>query len=271
MSRKAASFTVSVLAHILIVGLFLLSWRPQALVDMGSSVPVELVSNIPQQEMAAAPVDPQAVKPPAPAPDVVPEPVPPTPEPKPQPAPKVEPKPEPVKPEARPEKNTKAADKNGLQKPKPQTAPPKKQPSGLDLDSLSQPQTITSKSKTRTLPSAAPRETSGLSQQGSAPQDMGPAYSALKAAVQANWSPCNVAGANTIVVLIRFRLSASGRVVQGPDWVNETTDSLAVQAAAMAKLAIKKGEPYTGLPDALYNRDLPPVRFDPIKYCRAQG
>ena len=270
MSRKAASFSVSILAHILIVGLFLISWKPQAAMDLGSSVPVELISDIPQQQMAAAPVDPQAVKPPAPAPDVAPQPVPPAPELKPQPIPKVQPKPEPLKPDAKPETNPKAIDKNGLHKPSAKVAPVK-QPSGLDLDSLSQPQNIASKSKTRALPSAAPRETNGLSQQGVAPQDMGPAYSALKAAVQRNWSPCNVAGANQIVVLIRFRLSSSGRVVQGPDWVNETTDSLAVQAAAMAKLAIKKGEPYTDLPVTLYNRDLPAVRFDPIKYCRSQG
>lgn len=258
MQRIGPAFIVSVLLH---VGLFLLAlvaWRPAAKLLIGSSVPVEIVSSVPAREMASAPVDDKAVKPPAPEPEPeVPVPTPPQPQPKPTPAPT------PPKPEAKPEKV--APSKDGLKKPLPDK---QKKPDLLD-SILSQPTIAPSKSRTRTPASPSTRPTDGASTQGTAPQDAGPETSAIKAAIQRNWAPCSVAGAKDVSVVIGFTISRSGLVVKGPDWIDPRPDANAQQAASLAKLSVKKGEPYNDLPPEAYNRPWEFV-FNPRQFCRNQ-
>jgi periplasmic protein TonB len=256
MKRFGPAFIISVLLHI---GLFLLAfvwWRPTARLILASSVPVEIVSSLPAQQMAQTQVDPKAVKPPAPEPET---PTPPVPEPKPEPKPTP---PTPAKPEPKP---VVAPSKDGLKKPTPEK---QKKPDLLD-SILNQPTVATSKAKTRTLPSPAPRATNGASNQGAAPQDAGPEASAIKAAIQRNWAPCSVTGAKDVSVVIGFTISRSGLIIKGPDWVDPRPDAQAQQAASLAKLSVKKGEPYADLPPESYNQPWEFV-FNPKAFCRNQ-
>jgi periplasmic protein TonB len=256
MKRFGPAFVISVLLH---VGLFLLAfvwWRPTANLLIASSVPVEIVSSVPAQQMAQTEVDPKAVKPPSPEPET---PIPPQPEPKPEPKPLP---PTPAKPEVKP---VVAPSRDGLKKPVPDK--PKK-PDLLD-SILNAPTVASSKAKTRNPAAPAPRPTNGASNQGTAPQDAGPESSAIKAAIQRNWAPCSVTGAKDVSVVIGFTISTSGLIIKGPEWLEPRNDPQYQQAASLAKLSVKKGEPYTDLPPESYNRPWEFV-FNPKTFCRNQ-
>jgi len=256
----------SLLLHAGLLALAFLNWQQRPEAKTVVSVPVEIVSQIPEKSMAAAPKDEQAVLEPVPEPaaeDPVPQPepdpVPAPPAPK-QPVPEVkkdtkkpEPKKiEPVKPAP------KTQDKNGLQKPKPQT---------LDLDALSQTKSSPPKSNTRTPARPSPKPTDGLSQRGSAATDTGPALNALTAKLQRLWSPnCDVPGGNQVKAIIGFTISPNGRVIRGPEWVNPRNDPVWQAAAGRAQAAVKKGELYDNLPDGLYNQPLE-ITFNAQKAC----
>ncbi len=288
MNRFGPSFVISVLLH---VGLFLLAWitwthEPKSPVT--ASVPVELVSSVPMHQQVETPVDKQAVKTPVPepAPEDQPKPTPPTPAPKlPVPTPQKEvvkptpvktpepPKPTPPKPAPVP--TPAPPDKNGLKKPQPDTskakpakaAPPAKP--ALDLDALSQLAASPSKAKTRSPAQANTHATNGNSNAGSAPVEAGlqTAMTELTDRLQKLWNPnCDVLGANQILITLRFTISPSGRVVSGPDWINERGDPAWVRAANLAKSAVKQGELYEGLPAGLYNQSLA-VKFDGKTAC----
>ncbi len=251
MQRIGPATVLSVLLHVGLFLLLFLSWKAAPKPLPIASVPVQLVASVPQHEQAEAPVDKLAVKTPEPepAPEVPPKPVPPTPEPK-------LPVPTPVKPAAKPAPAPTPAppDKNGLKKQEPQKTKP-----SLDLNALSQLAASPSKSKTRTPAQANTHKTEGNSSFGSAPQDAG-ADTSLKPVtdkVWPLWSPnCDVPGGNTVQPVIRFTISPNGRVIQGPEWVNQRNDPVWEAAAARAMQAVKRGELYENLPPQLYNRSM---------------
>ena len=288
MNRFGPSFVISVLLH---VGLFLfawITWTHEPKPPVTASVPVELVSSVPMHQQVETPVDKQAVKTPVPepAPEDQPKPTPPTPAPKlPVPTPQKEvvkptpvktpepPKPTPPKPAPVP--TPAPPDKNGLKKPQPDTskakpakaAPPEKP--ALDLDALSQLAASPSKTKTRSPAQANTHATNGNSNAGSAPADAGTqtALTALTDRLGHLWNPnCDVPGARAISPIMRFTISTSGRVVQGPEWLNRRNDSAWSSAAARAMSAIKQGELYEGLPAGLYNTPLK-ITFDGNTAC----
>ncbi len=262
MKRLLPALLVSVLLHVGVFLLALLTWATESVAPPVASVPVEIVSSVPQHEMAAAPVDTNAVKPPEPIP-APPEPVKPTP---PPPTPP-QPLPEPLKPQKAPEKPvTKAPpDKNGTKKPEPDKPT-------LDLNALSQVGATPPKSKTRQQAQANTHPTSGVSNYGAAPNDAGVkvALDALTDRISRLWTlNCDVPGSDQVQAKIKFTLSPNGRVIAGPDWVNRRDDPVWTAAAGLAQAAVKKGEPYGDLPDGLYNVPIT-LNFDAQKACNGR-
>ncbi len=313
MKRYGPSFVLSVLLHVGLLALALITWQMTPKPIPVASVPVELVSQVPMHAQTETPVDKLAVKTPTPepAPEEETKPTPPTPAPKlPVPVPQKEivappvktpaPKPVPVKaPETKPTPKPTPAppkpapvptpappDKNGMKKPqptpvkepaKPTPAPAKAAPAKptapakpvLDLDALSQIAAAPSKSRTRNPAQANTHATNGSSNYGAAPADAGmqTAIGALTQRLQKLWNPaCDVPGFNTVHPDIRFVISPSGRVTQGPDWANPRNDPVWTAAANNAKSAVKRGELYEGLPAGLYNRPLV-ITFDGSSAC----
>jgi outer membrane biosynthesis protein TonB len=266
MQRTGPAFVLSVLLH---VGLFLLAfltWKNAPKPPTVSSVPVELVASAPMHEQSETPVDKLAVKTPAPEPAPE-EPVTPPP---PTPAPKL-PVPAPVKPAPAPAPKPAPAppDKNGMKKPEP----PKPAKPELDLSRLAQVAASPSQSRTRNPAQANTHKTDGNSNAGSAPRDAGTTqtYAELAARLMKLWSPnCDVPGGDKVQVQIKFTISPNGRVIDGPTWINPRNDPVWEAGAARAMQAVKKGEPYEGLPAEIYGKPLPPFNFDASKACHGQ-
>lgn len=273
MRRMGPALLGSIALHLAVVGLALLRWGGEPETLKVSSVPVQIIAEMPTQARAPAPVDERAVLPPepepvpepAPAPEPEPEPEPapapkpePVPAPKPQPAPKPAPKPEPAKPAPKPAAPA---------KPEPKKPEPKKPAaSGLDLDSLSR--TPSTPPRSRTLARPSPTASQGASNRGADAQDTGPALNALTSRLQRLWSPnCDVPGANTVKITVGFTISPAGRVIKGPEWIDKRNDRVWEAAAARAQLAVKRGELYEGLPDGLYNQPLE-ITFNAEKACQ---
>lgn len=269
-NRYGLPLIAALLLHAALLLLAWVSWVSSPTPLVVSSVPVELVSSVPAHEQVETPVDALAVKTPAPepAPEETPKPVPPTPAPKlPVPVPQKEvAKPAPKEAPAPP-------DKNGMKKPQPdkakaeKPAPPAKPL--LDLNALAQMAAQPSKSRTRTPAQANTHATNGNSNYGAAPADAGTqtALTSLTQRLQKLWNPsCDVPGFNTVHPDIRFTISVSGRVIQGPDWTNPRSDKVWEAAAARARTAVKQGELYDDLPTELYNRPLV-ITFDGQKAC----
>lgn len=256
----------SLLLHAGVLALAFLNWNTLPDAKPVVSVPVQIVAELPERSMAAAPFDETAVLEPVPEPAPA-EPVP-TPEPEPvltppapkQPVPEVKKetkKPEPKKLEPVKSAKTKP-DPKGTQKPKPQT---------LDLGALSQYQSSPPKSNTRTPARPTRTPTDGSSARGSAAADTGPALNALTAKLQRLWSPnCDVPGGDQVRAVIAFTISPNGRVIKGPEWQNPRNDPVWQAAAGRAQAAVKKGELYDNLPDGLYNQPLE-ITFNAQKAC----
>ena len=268
-------FLVSLLLHVGVLALAWISWTTASKPLPVSSVPVEIVSNVPSHQMAEAPVDELAVKTPVPepAPEEVPVPTPPEPVPAPKlpvPVPQkavTPPTPKPVKTPAPAVKATAVPpDKNGQKKP----VPPKPTKPALDLGALSQLPASPSKAPTRRQAQANTRPTNGASNNGGSPKETGPEMKALVAKLQKLWSPnCDVPGGNQVQVDIKFTISPNGRVIAGPDWVNKRGDTVWVAGANRAMAAVKRGELYDDLPDGFYNIPIT-ITFDAKVACRNQ-
>lgn len=255
--RTFWALLVSVALHLLVIALLFLHASTKTVPLEVSSVPVEILSELPSRSMAEAPVDELAVKTPAPEPAPIeePKPAPPTPAPP-------KPVPEPQKPKAKPvpEKTAKPATKEGLKKPAPKEA--EFDPTKYAADSA--PSRAQSTKKT----SPSQQRTTGASNVGNAPQDSGAALNALTRRLQKLWSPnCDVPGGDLVSPKIQFAISPSGRVIRGPTWVNRRNDPVWEAGAARAIQAVNKGQPYDDLPETLYNIDLH-ITFDGRKACQ---
>jgi periplasmic protein TonB len=262
MKRMAPSVLLSLLLHGGLILLVLFGSHNPGKPIVISSVPVELVSTIPEQSQAAAPKDENAVLAPEPEP-APPEPLPPEPKPDPIPAPKQpveavkkDTRPDPPKPAPKP---VTPPSKDGLKKP---------DTNALDLEALAKTKSAPPKSNTRTPARPSPNPTDGASSRGTAAADTGVALNALIGRLQRMWSPnCDVPGADQVKPEIAFTISPSGRVIKGPEWLNKTADPVWVAAANRAIAAVKRGELYEGLPDGLYNQPLE-ITFNGQTACK---
>jgi hypothetical protein len=277
MKKFGPSFIVSLLLH---VGLILLAFISLKLTPPPlkvASVPVTIISDIPSRQMAEAPVDELAVKTPEPIPQ--PEPVPPQPTPAPP-----QPVPTPIKPAAKPLPTPPTPtpvppDKNGLKKPEPTPAkkpvPAKPAPKAKPQDDLlSRLAATPSQAPTRRAPSASTQKTTGASAFGSGPADAGlkTEMNALTQRLNKLWLiNCDVPGSQDVKPEIRFTISPSGRVTDGPTWLNKRSDPVWQAGANLALAAVNKGQPlaYTDLPEGLYNRPLR-ITFDASKACQGR-
>src|SRR5690606_2546669 len=158
MNRIAPAFLFSLALHLAIVALAFVSLS-QTIKDteLFSSVPVEIITEMPSFEQAAAPVDELAVKPPEPIPAPE-EPVPPQPQP-PEPVPPT-PQPKAQKDQARtpPKTPPKPVAKEGTQKAQPK----KPQPDILENIVANTP----SRAQTRRPAQANTKATDGASNKG---------------------------------------------------------------------------------------------------------
>lgn len=277
MRRMGPALLGSIALHAGVVLFALLRWGSEPETLKVSSVPVQIVSEIPTFAQAPSPVDETAVLPPEPEP--MPEPAAPAePEPAPVPAPKPEPKPEPKPtpkptptPKPAPKPEPKPTPKPEPKKPEPKKAEPKKPPSsGLDLDSLSRTQSTPSRSNTRTPARPSTTATDGASNRGADSKDTGAALDSITSRLQRLWSlNCDVPGGDKVSLWIGFTISPNGRVIKGPEWIDKRNDSVWQAAASRAQLAVKRGELYEGLPDNLYNRPLE-INFDAEAACKGR-
>ena len=277
MKKFGPSFLVSLLLHAGLILLAFVSWQFTPPPLKVASVPVTVISDMPSRQMAEAPVDDLAVKTPEPIPQ--PEPVPPQPTPAPP-----QPVPTPIKPAAKPvQAPAKPApvppDKNGLKKPEPTPAkkptPAKPAPKAKPQDSLLDRLAATpSQAPTRRAPSASTQKTTGASAFGSGPADAGlkTEMNALTQRLNKLWLiNCDVPGSRDVKPEIRFTISPSGRVTEGPTWLNKRGDPVWQAGANLALAAVNKGQPlaYTDLPEGLYGRPLR-ITFDASKACQGR-
>ncbi|ESQ75544.1 hypothetical protein ABAC402_08440 [Asticcacaulis sp. AC402] len=262
---------VSLLLHVGLLGLAYIGWTTAPKPVRVTSVAVEILSDVTSQEMAPAPVDELAVNQPEPIPSeetVTPAP----PEPDPQPVPAPQKASAPAKPDKKPEPARK--DKAPLPDPKGQKKPtPDKKAAAektLDLDTLS---ATPSQSNSRRPPKANTQATNGQNQRGNADQAAGTKdeMDALTRRLSKLWYlNCDVPGTRQVKIEIWFRLSPNGRIVEGPRWANRRTDPVWVANANLAIAAVRRGEPYTDLPPALYNTDGVQPLFDAQAVCRGR-
>jgi periplasmic protein TonB len=251
--RRFLLLLLSIGLHGALVALALFNLSKPSIPLSVSSVPVSIVSEIPDRAAIEAPLDPLAVK--------TPEPVP-SPD---EPAPPInkpvvkDPVPEPSKPSKDVKKEP---DKKGV-KPQPK---PKDE---FDLNRFTN-QGSPAKPNPSKKPSPSSIKSEGTSLNPSGQKDSGLALNALTSRLTRLWSPnCDVPGARDVKARIQFEIARSGRVSSGPFWINRVSDPVWEAGAARALLAVKKGELYTDLPDGLYERDIV-ITFDAAAACRGK-
>lgn len=249
---RAPALIGSLALHALVLGagLIALPFASKPL-QIGSSVPITIVSHAPPEAPTAA------VQAPEPTPETTPEPAPvPSPAPPPQPGPQPVPQPSAPPPPA----------------PKPAAARP------LDLSRLaaSLPETKASPSKARqtskpvdlaalaaTLPKSAGAR--GPSKPASAPVVApgpprpltGDELGALTAKLMRLWHPnCGVEGGDKVVVKVEMKLTPEGRLAEPPILRDralvDARGPVAQAAAQRALIAANAGEPYAELPRDRY-------------------
>ena len=259
MKNSVQSFLISIALHAALILLAFLGWMNAPASIVVSSVPVEIISDMPSRERVATPVDELAVKEPEPipAPDV-PEPVKPAPVPPVPAPPKPQPKPAPVK-QAPP------VDKNGLKKPQPQKKP---EPDILGGIIEGTPP----RSKTRRTAPATQASNGRSNSGGPVDADLKNELSALTQRLSKLWLlNCDVPGSRDVSVEVRFTLSPNGRVTDGPTWLNRRSDPVWQAGANLALAAVNKGQPnaFLDLPEGLYNRPIK-IIFDARKACQGR-
>ena len=262
----------SVLLHVTIAVLFMISWNFSRDLKAGSIVPVTIVSSAPDADLrpAVQAPEPQAAQVDEPVPDAPLESAAPVPQPTPTP-----PVPAP--------KTVKPAEKLPAVKPAPRTKPEK----GLDLDALSA-------SVSKMVRPSAPKPSSAAKGPArpetalAARQTVGTGVSAATLAglveeLQRRWKPnCSEDGRN-IVVKVGFKIDGYGNVdgqvvdteIQGRKIIRRddldcrvrTDRECLVQAAAdRAASAVLAGAPFRNLPRQYYGQRIA-VNFNPREAC----
>ena len=266
----------SMLLHVSVAVLLMISWSFTRDLKVGAVVPVTIVSHAPAAEPKPAEQAPVEQPAQAPEPTPAPEPAPPPPAPKPAPAP---PKPTPPPPKPAPPAPTpKPVPKV---EPKPvSAAPPKPQPQAqakpqksLDLDALSASISSLSKS-TPAKPAAAAAKGAAQAQTSPAPrQTLGAAESAaairgLTEELQRRWNPnCEVEGGRDVQVRVTFMLGQGGQVVGDVgSQIRGPATPVARTAAERAVSAVYAAAPFRALPKEFYGEKIA-VNFNAREAC----
>ncbi|HEY3949518.1 energy transducer TonB [Phenylobacterium sp.] len=265
----------SVLLHVTVAVLLMISWSFTRNLKVGEVVPVTIVTHAPAEPKPAeqAPVEQQAQ-----APEPQPQAPPPPPPPKPTPAPPkpIPPPPKPVPPAPTPKPIPKVEPKPA---PPPKPQPPQPQPKAqakpqksLDLDALSA--SISSMAKPATkAPSAATRGPAQAQTSPTPHPTLGAAQSAaairgLSDELQRRWNPnCDVEGGRDVKLKVIFTIGEGGQVVGnataqiiGP----VTPVSRAAQGRAVS--AVYAAAPFRNLPQEFYGQRIT-VNFNAQEAC----
>ena len=247
----------SVLLHVSVAVVFLVSWNLSRDLKVGSIVPVTIVASAPDTDVRPAVQAPEEQT--AQADEPVPEaPLESTaPAPQPTPTPPV-PAPKAVKP----------AEKLPAVKP----APPLKPEKGLDLDALS-----ASVSKmvrpTTAKPSSAAKgparpETAPLARQTMGTGVSAAALTGLSDELQRRWNPnCDVEGGRDVVIRVAFVIGAGGQVVGDvTSEIRSARTGVSQAAAERAVRAVYAAAPFRTLPREFYG-DKIAVNFNAREAC----
>lgn len=256
------ALAASLVLHIGVAVILLVSWRFTRDLQIGTVVPVNIVTNASVTDLAEAvqaPVEQTAQTetpvpdaptqaepepaPPKPVPQPVPKPAPPKPAPTPAPTPT--PKPAPTKP-----------------------APPKKAEKSFDLDALE-----ASLSKSSKASSAA----KGASRQQTATQarpNLGSGAAAAAAIrglsdeLQRRWNPnCDVEGGREVQLRVTFTIGSGGQVVgQARPEIRSANNAVSQAAAERAVRAVYAASPFRSLPRDFYNQSVA-VNFNAREAC----
>ena len=234
----------SVLLHVTVAVLLLVSWNFNRNLKVGSVVPVTIVSQAPAEPKPAeqAPVEQQAQ---ADEPEPLAPPTPPPPAPKPTPAP---PKPAPPPPKPTPPAPTPKPTPKVEAKPTP--APPPKPPppaqakpqKSLDLDALSASISSLNKSAKATAPAKGPAQaqTSPTPRQTQGTAISGLAMNGLVDQLRRHWNPnCGVEGARDVKIRVTFSVSPNGEVNPGSANANGAENSANPVVKAAAERAVR--------------------------------
>jgi periplasmic protein TonB len=253
----------SLLLHVTIAILLLVSWNFTRDLKVGSVVPVTIVSNAPADDARPAeqaPVE-QAAATPEPVPEAPVQSTPPAPEPKPTPPP---PKPTP----APTPKVVKPIPTPAPAKP----APPAKPEKSLDLDALSASISKMTKAAPPKPSSAAKgpahAETALAARATTGTGLSAAAMTGLVDELQRRWNPnCDVEGGRDVQVRVVFTIGAGGQVVgNAASQIRSTPNNLAQAAADRAVRAVYAAAPYRTLPREFYGTKIA-VNFNAREAC----
>jgi len=253
----------SVLLHVTVAVLLLVSWNFTRDLKVGSVVPVTIVSSAPAEDVRPAeqaPVE-QAATTPEPIPDAPLQSTPPAPEPKPSPPPPT-PKPTPTPKVVKP-----------IPTPAPaKPAPPAKPEKSLDLDALSASLSKLSKPATP-KPSSAPKgpahpETALAARPTTGTGLSAAAMSGLVDELQRRWNPnCDVEGGRDVQVRVVFTIGAGGQVVgDAASQIKSGPSAVAQAGAERAVRAVYAAAPYRTLPREFYGTKIA-VNFNAREAC----
>lgn len=247
----------SVLLHVSVAVVFLVSWNVSRDLKVGSIVPVTIVASAPDTDVRPAVQAPkeQTVQADEPVPEAPLESTAPAPQPTPTPP---LPAPKAVKP----------AEKLPAVKP----APPLKPEKGLDLDALS-----ASVSKmvrpTTAKPSSAAKgparpETAPLARQTMGTGVSAAALTGLSDELQRRWNPnCDVEGGRDVVIRVAFVIGAGGQVAGDvTSEIRSARTGVSQAAAERAVRAVYAAAPFRTLPREFYG-DKIAVNFNAREAC----
>lgn len=236
----------SVLLHVTVAVLLLISWNFGRNLKVGSVVPVTIVAHAPAEPKPAeqAPVE-QEAQAETPQPEAPPTPPPPAPRPTPAPPKPAPPTPKPVPPQPTPKPVAKVEPKPvPAPPPKPQPPAQAKPQKSLDFDALSASIASMSKSAAK-APSAATRgptqaQTSPVARQSQGTAISASAMSGLVDALKKHWNPnCSVEGARDVKLKVTFDVDAVGQVVNGSANAHGSENSSNPVVKAAAERAIR--------------------------------
>lgn len=274
---RAQSLIASGVLHAAVILATLVTWPWTRELKIGTSVPINIVSNAPTTNLRPAiqDVQDQEAQTPEPVPTPTPEPPQPQPQPAPQPAP-TPPTPQPKAPtptpkavQPTPKAPTPKAAQPAPKTPPAKTPPAKTQPKSSDsfLDSLAADVAKLSKSsgargpaRPETATQARPNLGTGLSAN---------AMEGLADELQRRWNPnCEVEGGRDVQVRVTFILGSGGRVVGAVSaGGQENSSNPVVKAAAERAIrAVHQASPFTKLPRDFYGTPIA-VRFNAREAC----
>ena len=247
----------SVLLHVTLAVVFMVSWNFTRDLKAGAIVPVNIVSSMPDADVRPAVQAPEAqtAQADAPVPDAPLESA--APEPQPAPAPPV---PAP--------KATKPAEKLPAVKPAPPTKPEK----GLDLDALSASVSRMVR-PTAPKPSSAAKgparpETALVARQTVGTGVSAAALTGLTDELQRRWNPnCDVEGGRDVQLRVAFVIGAGGQVVGDvASQIRGAQTPVSQAAAERAVRAVYAAAPFRNLPREFYGEKIA-VNFNAREAC----